>query len=65
MSRRKVTPAVLERMRAWKRRGRTYKLVGELCGVSVMTAHRWLTGRRPGGKKRDLLRLLVAAARES
>jgi hypothetical protein len=38
-----VTPEVLERMRELRRRGKGFKLTGELCGVSMAAVQYWLS----------------------
>jgi hypothetical protein len=39
----KVTPEVLERMRELRRRGKGFKITGELCGVSMAAVQYWLS----------------------
>ncbi len=39
----KATPEIVEKMRELRRQGKSYKMCGELCGVSQKTAQRWLS----------------------
>lgn len=43
----KVTPERFERMRELRASGKTYRVAGELVGVSQECARKWLTGKTP------------------
>lgn len=45
----KVKPDVLARMYTLRALGKSYAVIGELCGVSRDCARKWLTGQTPKG----------------
>lgn len=43
----KVKPDVAEKMRELRAAGKSYAVIGGLCGVAASCAWKWLTGRTP------------------
>jgi hypothetical protein len=49
----KATPELLERMRKLRAEGKSWQVVGELCGVTMKTAQRWLSDAQWAQEKRE------------